>query len=111
MLTWGDPSSPKLFLLHGWMDVGASFQFLVDALERDWFAIAPDLRGFGRSAWQPQGSLEDEIFKRWTESKNVRIRKRRFAELGQHLAVARRIYQQQKDRQGWLFPTLKEEKA
>jgi pimeloyl-ACP methyl ester carboxylesterase len=55
VLTWGDPSAPKLFLLHGWMDVGASFQFLVDALVRDWFAIAPDLRGFGGSAWQPQG--------------------------------------------------------
>ena len=55
VLTWGNPSSPKLFLLHGWMDVAASFQFLVDALERDWFVIAPDLRGFGRSAWQPQG--------------------------------------------------------
>ena len=55
MLTWGDPSAPKLFLLHGWMDVGASFQFLIDAFTRDWYAIAPDLRGFGRSAWQPQG--------------------------------------------------------
>ena len=48
-------TSPPLVLLHGWMDVGASFQFLVDALARDWYAIAPDLRGFGRSAWQPHG--------------------------------------------------------
>jgi pimeloyl-ACP methyl ester carboxylesterase len=55
VLTWGDTDAPKLFLVHGWMDVGASFQFLVDALRRDWYAIAPDLRGFGRSAWQPQG--------------------------------------------------------
>lgn len=55
VLTWGDPSAPKLFLLHGWMDSAASFQFLVDALDRNWFAIAPDLRGFGKSAWQPQG--------------------------------------------------------
>ena len=55
VLTWGDPRAPKLFLLHGWMDVGASFQFLVDALAREWYAIAPDLRGYGRSAWQPQG--------------------------------------------------------
>ena len=55
VLTWGDPAAPKLFLLHGWMDVAASFQFLVDALVRDWYAIAPDLRGFGRSEWQPQG--------------------------------------------------------
>lgn len=55
VLTWGDPAAPKLFLIHGWMDGGASFQFLVDALARDWYAIAPDLRGYGRSAWQPQG--------------------------------------------------------
>ena len=55
VLTWGSPQSPPLLLLHGWMDVGASFQFLVDALRNDWYAIAPDLRGFGRSDWQPQG--------------------------------------------------------
>ena len=53
--TWGDPSAPRLFMLHGWMDVGASFQFLVDALSGAWHVIAPDLRGFGRSDWQPQG--------------------------------------------------------
>ncbi len=55
MLAWGDAASPKLFLLHGWMDVAASFQFLVDAFARDWYVIAPDLRGYGRSEWQPQG--------------------------------------------------------
>jgi pimeloyl-ACP methyl ester carboxylesterase len=55
VLTRGRPQSPPLVLLHGWMDVGASFQFLVDALQDEWYAIAPDLRGFGRSAWQPQG--------------------------------------------------------
>ena len=55
VLTWGDPAAPKVFLLHGWMDVAASFQFLVDAFTRDWYAIAPDLRGYGQSAWQPQG--------------------------------------------------------
>jgi pimeloyl-ACP methyl ester carboxylesterase len=48
---WGDPARPRLFLLHGWMDVSASFQFLVDALTRDWFVIAPDWRGFGLSDW------------------------------------------------------------
>jgi len=52
---WGDEQAPKLFMLHGWMDVGASFQFLVDALERDWCVIAPDWRGFGRSAWCADG--------------------------------------------------------
>lgn len=38
-------------LLHGWMDAGATFQFLVDALPANWVLIAPDWRGFGRSAW------------------------------------------------------------
>jgi pimeloyl-ACP methyl ester carboxylesterase len=55
LLTWGDAAAPKLFMLHGWMDMGASFQFLVDALAGRWHVIAPDLRGFGASQWQPQG--------------------------------------------------------
>ncbi len=48
---WGDPAAPALFLLHGWMDVSASFQFTVDALARKWNVIAPDWRGFGLSQW------------------------------------------------------------
>jgi pimeloyl-ACP methyl ester carboxylesterase len=48
---WGTPGAPKLFMLHGWMDVAASFQFLVDCLEREWHVIAPDWRGFGESDW------------------------------------------------------------
>ena len=62
MQTWGEPQWPQLVLLHGWMDVGASFQFLVDALARDWYVIAPDLRGFGRSAWQAQGYWFHDYF-------------------------------------------------
>ena len=52
---WGDAGSPKLFLLHGWMDVSASFQFLVDAFKQDWLVIAPDWRGFGLSGWAREG--------------------------------------------------------
>ena len=55
IVEWGDPRLPTLFLLHGWMDVGASFQFLVDALAGEWHVVAPDLRGFGQSEWNPQG--------------------------------------------------------
>ena len=46
---WGDSAHPKVFLLHGWMDVSASFQFLVDAFRRAWHVIAPDWRGYGLS--------------------------------------------------------------
>jgi pimeloyl-ACP methyl ester carboxylesterase len=53
---WGEaalasPERPTLVLLHGWMDVGASFQFVVDALAELDVAprhvLAPDWRGFG----------------------------------------------------------------
>jgi pimeloyl-ACP methyl ester carboxylesterase len=41
----------KIFLLHGWMDVSASFQFLVDAFAKDWDVYAPDWRGYGLTSW------------------------------------------------------------
>jgi pimeloyl-ACP methyl ester carboxylesterase len=53
--TWGDLEAPQLFMLHGWMDVSASFQFLVDALKQDWCVIAPDWRGYGLTEWSPGG--------------------------------------------------------
>ncbi len=55
---WGDaslatPQRPPLVMLHGWMDVGASFQFVVDALAAaegfSRLVLAPDWRGFGRT--------------------------------------------------------------
>lgn len=52
---WGGERGPMLFLLHGWMDVSASFQFVVDALRYGWRVIAPDWRGFGLSAWARGG--------------------------------------------------------
>lgn len=48
---WGRRGAPKLFLLHGWMDVSASFQFLVDELRGDWDVYAPDWRGYGLTDW------------------------------------------------------------
>ena len=53
--TWGEPSSPKLLMLHGWMDVSASFQFLTDALARHWHVLAPDWRGYGLTEWPHDG--------------------------------------------------------
>ena len=55
---WGpEPSEslPPVFLLHGWLDCGETFQFMVDALQRDWPLVALDWRGFGRSEWPQQG--------------------------------------------------------
>lgn len=49
--TWGSESAPLLMLLHGWGDMSASWQFVVDELRRDWRVVAPDWRGFGLSQW------------------------------------------------------------
>jgi len=55
---WGPKPSESLspvFLLHGWLDSGETFQFMVDALQRDWPLVALDWRGFGRSEWPQEG--------------------------------------------------------
>jgi pimeloyl-ACP methyl ester carboxylesterase len=48
---WGNADQPLLLLCHGWMDVGASFQFLVDDFSAEFFAahhiVALDWRGYG----------------------------------------------------------------
>ena len=63
VLHWGEAQSslPPLVLVHGWMDVAASYQFVVDALS-DAFAqgrtiLAPDWRGYGKT-----GSAEADNF-------------------------------------------------
>jgi alpha-beta hydrolase superfamily lysophospholipase len=44
-------------MAHGWMDMSASFQFVVDALQGDWHVIAHDWRGFGLSERTGAGHL------------------------------------------------------
>jgi pimeloyl-ACP methyl ester carboxylesterase len=48
---WPGDAGRRVILLHGWMDVSASFQFLVDALPAHWDVVAPDWRGYGLSDW------------------------------------------------------------
>ena len=52
--TWGPQDAPKVFMLHGFQDVSASWQFTVDALSNDWQVIAPDWRGYGLTDWGGQ---------------------------------------------------------
>ena len=46
---WGDGPGAPIVMLHGWMDVSASFQFVVDALRTGRRVLALDWRGFGGS--------------------------------------------------------------
>ncbi|MCZ2496039.1 alpha/beta fold hydrolase [Xylophilus sp. Kf1] len=52
---WGRPVAGQapLVLLHGWMDVGASWQFMVDHLRAGREVLAPDWRGFGLTESPP----------------------------------------------------------
>jgi pimeloyl-ACP methyl ester carboxylesterase len=52
---WGQPRAgrPPLVMVHGWMDVAASWQFVVDAFTQDRHVIAPDWRGFGLTESAP----------------------------------------------------------
>ena len=58
VLRWGDTGStlPPLVLMHGWMDVAASFQFVVDAFSPEFVQgrtiLAADWRGFGLTECQ-----------------------------------------------------------
>ena len=62
----GANSLPPLVLVHGWMDVAASYQFMVDAFS-DAFAvgrtiIAPDWRGFGHTPSAREGQADSYLF-------------------------------------------------
>ncbi len=63
---WGDAQgdTPPLVLLHGWMDVGASWQFAVDAFGAAFAGqrtiIAPDWRGFGHT--RPAAPVDTYVF-------------------------------------------------
>jgi pimeloyl-ACP methyl ester carboxylesterase len=52
---WGQPAPDKtpLVMVHGWMDVAASYQFVVDAFSQDHYVIAPDWRGYGKTTGAP----------------------------------------------------------
>jgi pimeloyl-ACP methyl ester carboxylesterase len=58
---WGEASPDKtpLVMVHGWMDVAASYQFVVDAFAEDHYIIAPDWRGYGKT---PSGGVDNYWF-------------------------------------------------
>lgn len=53
----GDPSRPKLLLLHGFPSSSHQYRHLMDALAGEYHVIAPDLPGFGFSSQPPRDSF------------------------------------------------------
>ena len=77
---WGDASDPLLVYLHGFGDCGATFQFVIDALARDWFVVAPDWRGFGLTGvsseafWFPDYLADlDQLLQHYSPEAPVRL--------------------------------------
>src|SRR5579864_5065575 len=60
--TWGDPAAPPLVCLHGVTGHGERFKRLA---EERWaathYVLAPDLRGHGRSGWEPPWTFETHV--------------------------------------------------
>ena len=59
---WGERTHNPVVLLHGFLDCGATWQFLVDCLPDTWTLVAPDWRGFGGSEWAPGGYWFPDYF-------------------------------------------------
>ena len=58
---WGDPGAPPLVCLHGVTSYGGRFEHLAARFSDRYHVIAPDLRGHGRSSWEPPWSLEAHL--------------------------------------------------
>lgn len=75
--SWGNKKNPLCLFLHGWMDNSASFESVINKLKKNWFCIAPDLRGFGKSKskqvhfWFPEYLYDlDNVIKSINKKKN-----------------------------------------
>ena len=53
---WGNAQAPPLVLVHGGRDHCRNWDWVAQALCKDWHVIAPDLRGHGDSEWVADGN-------------------------------------------------------
>lgn len=52
---WGPEDGTPLLCLHGFMDHGQSYRFMVEHLPEGYRVVAPDMRGHGESGWVGAG--------------------------------------------------------
>ncbi len=52
--TWGDPAHPTVVLVHGYPDNSEVWHAMAPQLARDYYVVAYDVRGAGRSS-APKG--------------------------------------------------------
>ncbi|XP_075989370.1 serine hydrolase-like protein 2 [Anticarsia gemmatalis] len=61
MVSWGNPSSPPVLMCHGYMDTAATFTLLVEHLSPEYYYVAFDLPGHGKSDPFPPGPHVSQI--------------------------------------------------
>ena len=62
MHEWGDPSLPTLVCLHGVTAHGERFKQLAEERwAKGFHVLAPDLRGHGRSSWEPPWTFAQHV--------------------------------------------------
>jgi len=59
---WGNEGAPPLLLVHGGRDHCRAWDWVAQALRKDWHIIAPDLRGHGDSEWPSDGNYTMPAF-------------------------------------------------
>ncbi len=58
---WGDPAAPPVLCLHGVMAHGGRYRRLAEERLGSFRVLAPDLRGHGRSGWEPPWTIEQHV--------------------------------------------------
>jgi lipase len=58
---WGDPGAPPVLCLHGVMAHGRRFRRLAEERLGGFRVLAPDLRGHGRSGWEPPWTIAQHV--------------------------------------------------
>src|SRR4051794_6305923 len=59
---WGDPAAPAVVCLHGVTAHGEGFRQLAEERWAQHFrVVAPDLRGHGRSGWEPPWTFAQQV--------------------------------------------------
>ena len=58
---WGDPGAPPVLCLHGVMAHGRRFRRLAEERLVGFRVLAPDLRGHGRSGWEPPWTIAQHV--------------------------------------------------
>jgi esterase len=61
-VTWGSPGAPPIVMLHGLRAYGQWFEEFAEAAAADFYLIAPDQRGRGRTDWAKDGRYDTDAY-------------------------------------------------